>query len=325
MDASGMSRLLATTQAALTRAWAVAIRHVRDSNPVADVADRIRHRIGPEGLLRGLDTAIASFASAEHNAYNAAAQAEARYASSSTTAIHKKLLSFDPADPDVLTWAERNKLDLVSGLTFEQRSLIRAMLIRIDEEGINPVQAARDILDSIGLTPYQEQLVEGYRDLLTAGSYSQALQRELSSGIADRSIRAARDADRALTSDQIERAVTAYRQNAIRMRAETIARTESQRIAHQGSDALYAQAVKRGDLPVSQIECAWLPAPAGLSKHDRDFHRGIEPVTWGEPFVTGLGTEMMFPGDPKAPARENVNCRCTRTVRLLPAVGRRAA
>lgn len=321
-----MSRLLSGTQSALTRAWAIAIRHVRDSNPVAEVADRIRHHFGPEHMLVGLDTAIASFATAEHNAYNAAAQAESRFASTAHDRVSKKLLNFDPADPDVMTWAERNRLDLVTGLTFEQRSLIRAMLIRIEEEGINPLTGARDILDSIGLTPYQEQLVESYRDLLTAGQYSQALQRELSSGTIDRSIRAARDADRSLTGEQIERAVAAYRQNAIRMRAETIARTESQRIAHQGSDGLYSQALRRGDLQAEQIECAWL---ATKDPRTRDTHREMDGQTrdWGEPFDSPSGAQLRFPGDPEAPAKETVNCRCTRTVRIkaVAEAGRRAA
>lgn len=323
-----MSRLLSGTQTALTRAWATAIRHVRDSNTVADVADRIRWHFGPERLLVGLEDAIASFATAEHNAYNSAAVATARYASSPEP-IRKKLLGFDPVDPEVLSWAERNKLDLVTGLTFEQRSVIRAMLIRIEEEGTNPLVAARDILDSIGLTPGQEAAVDSYRDALTSGRYSQALQRELSSGVSDRSIRAARDADRLLTDDQIDRAVTAYRQNAIRLRAETIARTESQRIAHQGSDGLYAQAIRRGDLDADQIECGWLHSPGAKGRDDREFHKSMHGQTraWGEPFISGLGNELMFPGDPDAPAKETVNCRCTRTVRIkaVAAAGRRAA
>lgn len=319
-----MDRLLGSTRTALARAWAAAIRHVRESNPIPQLADRIRYRSGPDHLLDGLGDALYAFAAAEHSTYIAAGNAESRFAD---TTVRKKLLNFDPSDPDVLTWAERNRLDKVTGINAEQRILIRAMLIRIEEEGTNPLEAAKDILDSIGLTPAQEAAVASYRAALEAGQYTAALQRELSSGVADGVIRRARDADRALTTEQIARAVAAYRQNALRKRAETIARTESQRIAHQGSDALYQQAVRRGDINADQVICEWLPARAGLSKHDREFHRGIAAVSWGEPFVTGLGNEMMFPGDPRAPAREVVNCRCTRTVRIraVAEAGRRAA
>lgn len=323
MDASGMSRLLASTNTALIRAWVAALRHVREVNPVQQVADRIRWHFGPEHLLDGLGDAVQSFASAEHNAYAGAAQAEARFADST---VRKKLLNFDPTDSDVMTWAERNRLDLVSGITVEQRILIRAMLIRIEQEGTNPLEAAKDILDSIGLTPYQDSLVASYERLLTRGAYGQALQRGLSSGVADGVIRRARDADRSLTPEQIDRAVDQYRQNAIRLRAETIARTESQRVAHQGSDALYKQALKRGDLDASQVECGWL---ATKDPRTRDTHREMNGQTrdWGEPFDSPSGAQLMFPGDPSAPGKEVINCRCTRTVRLraVAEAARRAA
>jgi hypothetical protein len=33
-----------------------------------------------------------------------------------------------------------------------------------------------------------------------------------------------------------------------------------------------------------------------------------------QPFVTPLGIELMYPGDPNAPAGDVVNCRCVVTV-----------
>lgn len=316
-----MTRLLASTQTALARAWSASIRHLREENPVEQLAERIRIHVHPDALISGLNESLASFAAAEHNAYIAAAQSTARQAESATR-ISKKLLNFDPADPDVLTWAERNRLDKVRALTFEQRSLIRAMLIRIDEDGTNPLEAAKDILDSLGLTPAQDAIVASYRRSLQAGQFSEALQRELSSGNADRVIAAAQRASRSLTTEQINRAVDQYRANFIRLRAETIARTESQRIAHQGSDALYAQAIRRGDLVAEQLECEWLHSPTAKDKsHERKFHKVMhgQKRAYGEPFVSGLGNELMFPGDPDAPPEEVIGCRCARTVRIRPA------
>lgn len=315
-----MSRLLAATYGTLSRAWATALQHLREQNPPAQIADRLKLTRHPDGIVTGYDAAFGSFAAAEHNAYAAAAQAESRYATSPD--VQKKLLNFDPSDPSVLSWAERNRLDKVSGLTFEQRSLVRAMLIRIDEDGTNPLEAAKEIYAAIGLTPAQEAAVQSYELALTRGEYANALQRELSSGIADRTIEAAARADRALTTEQISRAVTAYRQNYVRLRAQTIARTESQRIAHQGSDALYKQAVSRGDLSADQLVCEWLHSPGAKRKdYEREFHRSMHRQSrpWGEPFVSGLGNELMFPGDPSADAIETVNCRCARTVRIRSA------
>lgn len=323
MDAAGLDRLISLTAGTIARGWLAAIAHIREANPVADLAARLaspqRHA---HTLVVDLPAAIASFAAAEHNAFSAAAQAESRYAAAELqpAPIAKKLLTFDAADPGVLSWAERNKLDLVRDLTFEQRSLVRAMLIRIDEEGTNPLEAARDILDAIGLTPTQEAAVQSYRRALRAGQYGEALQRELSSGVSDRVIAAAQRASAALTDTQIETAVARYRANYIRLRAETIARTEGLRIAHQGSDALYRQAVARGDIDSDQLVCEWLHSPRAQSKHEREFHKAMhgQQRAWGVPFVSGLGNELRFPCDPNAPAEETINCRCARTVRIQP-------
>ncbi len=346
MDAAGIDRQLATTRTAIARGWATALHQLRAANPAAELADRIRARVHPDTLITGLDAAFAGFAAAERDAYLAAGRAEARFAAGEVEKHHtdavptvqpsgrpavqvaKKLLAFDDADPDVLSWAERNRLDLVRDLTFEQRSLIRAMLIRIDEDGTNPLEAARDILDSLGLTPAQNAAVESYGRSLLAGDYTAALDRALSSGNADRVIAAARAGRRQLTVAQIDRAVLQYRANYVRLRAETIARTESQRIAHQGSDALYRQAIRRGDIDADQVECEWLHHPGKKSsKYDRQFHIVMhgQQRPWGEPFVSGLGNELLFPGDPAAPAKETVNCACGRTVRLRPAAALRRA
>lgn len=313
-----MTRQLSLTAGALGRAWAATIRHLRELNPPEDLAKRL-HAADP---IRGLADAFGAFAAAEHNAYAAAGQAEARWAAGETSsrqAVTKKLLSFDPADPDVMSWAERNRLDLVRDLTFEQRSLVRAMLIRIDEDGTNPLEAAREIYDAIGLTPAQEAAVQSYRLALERGEYAAALQRELSSGVSDRVISAAARRGGRLTQEQIDTAVERYRANYHVLRAETIARTESQRIAHQGSDALYGQAIRRGDLAADQLECGWLHSPgAKRVQYERAFHRVMHGQTraWGEPFVSGLGNKLMFPGDPDAPPEETINCRCARTVRI---------
>ena len=50
----------------------------------------------------------------------------------------------------------------------------------------------------------------------------------------------------------------------------------------------------------------------------RDSHAALDGVkkTQGEPFETIWGNELDYPGDPKAPAREVINCHCV----LIPDV-----
>lgn len=314
MDRSSADRLVTATAGRIARAWIATIQHIRDTNSVADIAARL-HTGDP---VRGLPEAFTGFAAAEHNAYAHAGQAAARWLGGELTPIKKKLLTFDPADPSVMSWAERNRLDRVSGLTFEQRSLVRAALIGQEDSAANPLVVAREIRDAIGLTPAQEAAVQSYRRALEHGQYAAALERELSSGVSDRAIAAAMRRDAQLTPAQIETAVERYRANYITLRAETIARTEGSRIANQGMDEMYRQATARGDLPADALEQTWYHSPTANNEHERKFHRSMhgQVVPWGQPFISGLGNPLRFPCDPDAPAKETVNCRCARAVRV---------
>lgn len=324
MDFASNQRLVKLTGGRIARAWIAAWQQVRDANPPAQIAQRL-HSAEP---ITGIRAALTAYAVEQHNAFTTAGQAVARWLGDQLTApapVAKKLLSFDPADDDVMSWAERNRLDLVDGLDLEQRSLIRAELSAMLEDGTNPLQAAREIWESIGLTPAQEAAVRGYRLQLERGQYTAALQRELSSGASDRAIAAAARAERKLTAAQIDTAVSRYRQNYQRLRTETILRTEGARIANQASDAALQQAIGRGDVGADQLEQTWYHSPSADSKHE--FHAVMhgQVRAWGEPFVSGLGAELHFPCDPQAPAKETVNCRCARAIRVRSAARAQAA
>lgn len=321
-----MDRLLSSIEARIKRAWIAAIAHLRELNSVERIALRM-YTQDPTVVLDGFDDAIASLAAAEHNAYTTAGQTAARwlerqFAKRGPATIAKKLLSFDPADATAVRWAERNRLDLIREINAEQRILIRDALMDGAITGVNPRVTAAAIRDSIGLTASQESAVRSYRSSLERGQYAAALQRELSSGVSDRVISAARAASRELTQAQIDVAVSRYRENFVRMRAETIARTEALRVAHQGNEELYRQAIGRGDLRADTLERTWHHSPGAKNKrNERAFHRSMEGQVrgFGEPFISGMGNELRFPGDPEAPAEETVNCRCVIATRMTGA------
>lgn len=311
MDADGLDRQLALTAAAIRRAWLGALAQLRAANPVEAIAIRL-HAADP---VLGLDTALTGFAHAERTSFAGVAAAAARDAGRQLERVTKKLLVFDPDEPEVMSWAERNRLDLIQGIGFEQRSLIRYALSVASETGESPRDTAEQIRDAIGLTPDQEQWVRNYRAQLERGQYAAALNRELSSGHSDRAIQAARRNGLDLSPRQIDTAVDRYRDNLVSYRAEVIARTESLRIVHQGVDAAYRQGIRRGDLAADQLECAWV---ATRDRRTRDTHKEMHGQIrgWGEPFMSPSGAQLLYPGDPDAPVEETANCRCTRTVRI---------
>lgn len=319
MDLAAHQRLVTRTGTHLVRAWAATVRHVREQNPPDELAARL-HVLDP---LRGLDVALGAYATHVRNAFATAGQAATHWLGTEIDPprprpVRKKLLAFNATDDQVMTWAERNRLNLVSGVGMEQRSLIRAALIAMDEDGRNPKDVAREIYDSIGLAPAQDAAVRSYRRALERGQYGDALERELSHGGSDRAIAAAARAGRALTPEQIDTAVSRYRDNFHRLRAETILRTEGSRVVNQATDEAFRQAIANGAVDADQLEQTWHHSPSAKSKDERPHHKVMhgQTVAWGEPFVSGLGNELRFPCDPEAPPEETINCRCARTVRV---------
>lgn len=313
-----MITLTATTSGRIGRAWLVAMQHLRDENPVAAVAAR---RAAGQPAIVGIEQASGWFAAQEHGAYVAAAQSMAR--ALSPPAVRKKLLGFEIADPPAVRWAQANALDKIREITEGQRAAIRAVEVAAARAGTNPLEAAKAILDVIGLTDKQTAMVDSYRRSLESGAYQAALDRQLSSAVSDRTIAAAADRGNDLTPAQIDKAVERYRGNALKMRAETIARTEGLRVAHQGSQETIRQAIARGDIDAEQIVRSWNHHPGKRGPYDRDFHVSMhgQERSWDEPFVSGHGNELMHPGDPTAPASETIRCACVITVRIRPAAG----
>src|SRR5262245_55518876 len=119
-----MVRLVAATAARIKRAWAELVVQLRSANPVAELQHRLHVR-----QLAGLDTAIEGFAAAQHTAFLGAGMATVRWAAAQLRAqIRKKELTFDEADPGVMSWAEQNRLDLIRDIDFETRVMIRYAL-----------------------------------------------------------------------------------------------------------------------------------------------------------------------------------------------------
>lgn len=313
-----MRTLFAATQSRIARAWALMRAHLRETNTIASIAARL-HTGDP---VVGLDVAAKAFAAGEHAAYVAGGQATARALDQvvrKNGAIRKKLLVFDAADPPAVEWAQRNRLDKIREITQQQREAIQGILVRGARAGTNPLVMAKEIREGIGLTAYQENIVANYRRDLEAGGerLRVALQRELTGGHADRTLTAAIRDGTAIPPDRIDSMVDAYRGNYIRMRSETIARTEGLRVAHQASNELYRQATANGDLAGQRVERRWVHGPK-RGKHARDFHLSMTGQLRGldEPFTSGRGVSLMHPGDPSAPADETLNCMCVVTTRV---------
>ncbi len=222
---------------------------------------------------------------------------------------------FRPMDERVVHMVRSNELRLIREITQEQEATIRQALTEGVRSGANPRAQARAFRDSIGLTRHQESAVRNYRRMLEEGS-AEAMSRELRDRRFDRTLQRAIRGEKPLTRQQIDRMEQRYRERFIRHRSETIARTEALAAVHEGDAEAMRQMVDDGMVDAEELVREWVPGPR--TAHARDFHQSMRGQTRGlnEPFESGRGVKLRFPGDPMAPVSERANCRCTIVTRI---------
>lgn len=238
-----------------------------------------------------------------------------------TADVGEVIIAFDQTNVRAVQAMRQNQLRLVTNFTEQQRRATQAALIDGIQQGKNPREIARTFRNSIGLTEQQERWVRNYERALRDLDRN-ALARELRDRRFDPSVRRAIDRGEPLTPAQIDKMVDRYRQRALKLRSETIARTEALRVAHEGTDEMYLQAIESGQLQGDQLIRIWNTAGDHLV---RDFGRGAQTshVTMngqqrliGEPFTSGAGNLTLHPGR-FGVGLEDINCRCIVSTRIL--------
>jgi hypothetical protein len=314
MSEQDIKALLALMQRALRGGYLDLADWLREQNTVASIEERILQGNYADAIT-GIDQASLKLAADIQESYVTSAQHAAEWLDGK---VDDKLIRFDTASPDVIARAQANQLELVHGFQLERNKITQQItqraMVEGAQSGINPRQIAQDFRDSIGLTPTQESHVASYRRALETGDYTNALDRELSNGNADRSIASAHAKGKPLTPAQVDQYTEQYRSNYLDHRAETIARTESLRNTNAGASDAIQQAVDRGDVESDVLIKTWHAGPR--TKDARETHQQMNGVTakWGEDFaVPGrFGPVLMSqPGDPRGGVENTANCRCT--------------
>lgn len=230
----------------------------------------------------------------------------------------KTIFQFDVRNPAAEAWLKDYSSSLINEILDDQRTMVQAFLAKGMAAGNNPREMALDLVGRIGpngkraggligLTSSQAEWVQNYEDALR-NDPAAALGYNLRDARFDRAVQRAIDGE-PLTEDQIDSMVTAYTNRALRYRAETIARTESMASLHEAQKQAVEQAIESGAVDPENIEFVWRITK---DKRTRSSHREMEgqTVKYGEKFISGLGNELAYPGDPDAPAEDTAQCRC---------------
>ena len=253
------------------------------------------------GVADGLATSLEA-------AYAAAGLSAAEVLRSQTDT----LFDFNATNLRSVETLRRERLRLVREFNGGQRAATQAILQDAFERGLAPVQQARALRGSIGLTASQAETVIRLRRSLEQGTRA-SLNRVLGLKLRDRrfdpSIRAALRGERTLAPAQIDRMVQRYEERFVAFRARTIARTETVAAVGAGDLELWDQAVESGIVAPTEVISRWKTAK---DERVRSSHRAMDgqEQPFGEPFLSGAGNTLRFPGDPLGPASDTVNCRC---------------
>jgi hypothetical protein len=167
----------------------------------------------------------------------------------------------------------------------------------------------------IGLTENQTGYVRNARRQLReldSGYFSRKRRNKRFDGIVRRAIAD----DKALSKADIDRIAGSYSDRLLKLRGDTIARTEALTSLNAGRHEGYRQLIETGS-----IQGATRKWDATGDKRTRLSHLAMEgqSVAIDEPFVSPItGARLMFPGDTSlgAPASETISCRCYAPIKI---------
>lgn len=224
-------------------------------------------------------------------------------------------VQFDDAQENALRIMRGRALQVTSQFTHKQEEAIREVLLDGIRRGTNPRQQAIALRNSIGLTAKQIKAVNNFRDMLEKNN-KEVLTRKLRDKRFDRTINRAIREDKRITQARIDRMVTRYRERYLKYRASVIAQTEALSAVHQGKEAMFDHAIVQGHITRESLEGTWVTKQDALRRHHHATMQG-QKQPHGQYFISGLGNQLLHPGDPNAPIEEIANCRCLKVTRII--------
>lgn len=317
MAANRFDQLIDHWEPILRKAFLEAVQNIRDGARLGQI-ERMIEAGDVEGAIREVGLNPASFRPydrALQAAYEAGGVATAKLAPAS---VH---FHFNVRNIQAEEWLRRYSGNLIQEIYDDQRQMIRDTIQAGLSRGANPRETALDLVGRIGangrrqggligLTTSQAQWVGRYYSELIDDPKA-TLKRSLRDKRFDKTILAYDKRGEPLPEELMRKMFLAYRNRALRYRAETIARKETITALHAAQEHAIDQMVAAGNITQQSVRFIWRTAH---DKRVRDTHKPMDGQVrpYGRPFETGAGVHLDYPGDPNGPAAEVINCRCWR-------------
>lgn len=233
---------------------------------------------------------------------------------------------FDARNLAAERWIREHSSQLITRIIEDQKIAVRSALEQGLQEGNNPRQVALDIVGRIdrrtgrrqggilGLSATQERAVANARLELQNGDYSAFMARTKRDKRFDAMLARAKRDDKALTKDQIDKLLARYSDRLLKLRGDTIGRTEALAALHASRYQALEQLVRTGKVRANQISLMWDASRDARTRIDHII-ADKQLVKFGESFNVG-GRMMKHPGDPAGGPDQVINCRCAMRVKI---------
>lgn len=212
------------------------------------------------------------------------------------------------AESDVIADTARMDLRKTVDVVMDNRNTVRNKAI--DLIGVKGGTGRRSG-GMAGLPVQMSEWVESARDQLLSGDRT-AMRAYLTRKLRDTAFDKFIEPGKPLTLEQANRVVRAYSSNLLKSYADQLAKTFAQQAYEGGRAKSLQQLVDSGILTPDQITKRWRTMRDERVRHS---HAGMnnQRVQFGQPFISGLGGLLMYPGDRSLGAGDAdvYNCRCT--------------
>jgi hypothetical protein len=260
--------------------------------------------------------------------YNEAGQAVMSAIVATAPRATKAVLRWDAADPVAEDYLRNVLGQHITRIADDTRGAVRVALSEGFARGQGPRQIALDVVGRIGpngrrtggvlgLNGPQEQWVSNMRTYLRNGELDKVLRMSKRDRRFDRTIMRLMEEGKQPTAKQIEQWTGRYSDRLLKLRGDTIARTETATAQERSRVDAHREALGQAGLPDDYTVKKWFHGGGGMRPREthvaenEDVVRGLNT-----PFTLISGVQIQHPHDPNAPAEEVINCTCTYTIRI---------
>jgi hypothetical protein len=325
-----LDNLLRKQEAAVRRAFMMSINDIRRNVTLRQLIDAIEAGDIPRAIrvLNLEPAAYATFSEAIRNTYTQAGAVAMAGTVWRFPDMSKAVVRWDFDNPRARQWLLNWSSTKITGdLIPGQVSAVRAAIEAGYGLGRGPRDIALDIVGRVGvngrrtggilgLNGPQEQWVRNMREYL-ANDPKRALAMTKRDRRFDAAIRRAIDGE-PLSKAQIDKITNRYSDRLLKLRGDTIARTETAQAVNGARSEAMRQGLDATGIDPQFVTKRWLHGGPAATKERPDHAQmhGEEVVGLDTPFVLPDGTTCQYPLDPSLPVEHVANCRCSYVINI---------